>query len=245
MQVVNQALMEGAPVFTYNPSHPVCDEFAALAMEVIEMSNKKQNASINLNIIDNDFLYNLTKSNAIMIKADNPEYDDLKCWTMGEQTTGVWIIHRYSEQCNNRKWCNSPQIKTIFKRYIKKLNIVDLKTQTAYFNWLSLGGNHNDPDVIMKGNYLNGCKTIMSFCDHVINRNCGKYSNELCRCPFDNEILSFIDRRQSDRRVLKERRKKQLKLNSVNITNRRKVNRRITSSNRRLNDHRGEKANYL
>ena len=35
-EVVNQALMEGASVFTYNPSHPVCDEFNALAMEVIE-----------------------------------------------------------------------------------------------------------------------------------------------------------------------------------------------------------------
>jgi chromosome partitioning protein len=35
-EVVNQALMEGASVFTYNSSHPVCDEFRALAMEVIE-----------------------------------------------------------------------------------------------------------------------------------------------------------------------------------------------------------------
>jgi chromosome partitioning protein len=35
-EVVNQALMEGASVFTYSPSHPVCNEFKALAMEVIE-----------------------------------------------------------------------------------------------------------------------------------------------------------------------------------------------------------------
>jgi chromosome partitioning protein len=35
-EVVNQALMEGASVLKYNPSHPVSNDFKTLAMEVIE-----------------------------------------------------------------------------------------------------------------------------------------------------------------------------------------------------------------
>lgn len=210
------------------------------------MCNTTQKASINLNDIDDEFLLNLTRSNATMIKYDNPEYDDVKCWLMGEKTTGVWIAHRYYEQCDSGKECNPAELKNFFMKYLKKINIVDLKTQTAYFNWLSLGGKHNEPYTVMQMNYLKGCECLISFCKHVVNKNCDKHPNEPCDCfQFDKEILTLVDRRHFNQRRCKERRIKQIKLKSLNITDRRKTNRRNAITNRRMKDPRGINANYL